>query len=125
METGIFNTSDFFAGISKARKAKKLWLSLAKKQHPKAGGNIEVMQKINLEYFKWHVTNNPKYTDIDEDRDISKYGKILEKNFSDTEWIIFFRHPQITNVINDIIKRRRDFSNSMLRCFSINFHDSQ
>jgi hypothetical protein len=118
MKSDTFNSSDFFAGISNSRKAKKHWLSLAKHNHPKVGGNIELMQNINFQYFNWQVKNNPKYTEQQEAVDFIEYSKLLKKTFSDSDWLLFFRNPEITDVTKNIYLKtllKAEFPNTITK----------
>lgn len=65
-------TSDFFSSFNNDIKVRKHWKQLAKKYHPKVGGNTEIMQKINLEYLRWQVINNPFYSKQQWDNDLKE-----------------------------------------------------
>lgn len=102
MEYIDLNSSNFFTGIRNTRKAKKYWKKLSIEHHPNNGGTIEIMQKINYQYFNWQYINNNNYIEHKWEADISEYIKLLEKNFSDLEWLTYIQHPKIVDIITII-----------------------
>lgn len=107
MENSLINSSDYFTDIKNARKARKYWKRLVKKFQSKSGSSVEIIQKINYQYFSWQDRNNPKYAEEQLNRDISKYIKTLNKLFSYSEWSFFFNHPMISIVFNNINKKKK------------------
>ena len=99
MEISNLTSPDFFTDIRSVRKAKKHWIKLIKENHPNIGGSIEILQKINFQYFNWQNTKNPEYKGKKWEADITEYIKILEKTFSDSNWLIYIQHPQIVEMI--------------------------
>jgi hypothetical protein len=118
MEISNLNSPDFFTGIRSIRKAKKYWKKLARENHPKAGGSIEIMQKINYQYFNWQNLNNQNYLGHKWEADISEYIKMLERSFSDMEWLTYIQHPKIVDIItiineNKLKKKKLNFNHRL------------
>ena len=100
------NTPDFFAGINSNKKAKKYWIKLAKENHPNKGGNIEIMQKINYQYFNWQNINNPNYLERKWEADVKDYIKMIEKTYSDYNWLTYIQHQSIVDLVSIIIAKK-------------------
>jgi len=106
MEISDLNLPDFFIDIRSIKKAKKYWEKLTIENHPNSGGNIEVMQKINYQYFNLQNKNNPDYFGKKWEVDITNYIKLLDKRFSDINWLTYIQHPKIVDLIT-IINRNK------------------